>query len=152
MWLDYAYTGSIVLFNSNSLKKCQSILKARQIQNLKYSDVKLPVSIDSAMGYHMTCYRRFVALSKVQRGKMEEAEKLEGQSCGSNVQNSDEHIVPKWIVRSTIKSPKPSQSTGVFPKVYLLCNQSRKRVNPFMHNVLKWPNILKKFLIKIFKV
>ena len=79
------YSGSIALFNSNSLKKCQSILRARQIQNLKYSDVKLPVSIDSAMGYYMTCYRRFVALSKVQRGKMEEAEKIEGQSCGSNV-------------------------------------------------------------------
>ena len=40
----------------------------------------LPVSIDSAMGYHMKCYRRFVSLSEVQRGKMEEAEKLEGQS------------------------------------------------------------------------
>ena len=71
-----AYPGSIVLFNSNSLKKCQSILKARQTQNLKYSDVKLPVSVGSAMGYHMTCYRKFVVLSKVQRGKMEEAEKL----------------------------------------------------------------------------
>ena len=34
-----------------------------------------------------------MALSKVQCGKMEEAEKLEGQSCRSNVQNSDEHIV-----------------------------------------------------------
>ena len=44
------YSGSVVLFNINSLKKCQSILKARQIQNLKYSDVKLPVNTDSAMG------------------------------------------------------------------------------------------------------
>ena len=65
------YSGSIVLFNSNSLKKCQSILKARQIQNLKYSDIKLPVTIDSAMGFHMTCYRRFVVFLKLQRGKRE---------------------------------------------------------------------------------
>ena len=52
-----------------------------------YSDVKLPVSIDSVVDYHMTCYRRLVSLSKSQRGKMEETEKLEGQSCESNVQN-----------------------------------------------------------------
>ena len=69
-----------------------------------------------------------MALSKVQRGKMEEAEKLEGQSCGSNVQNSDEHIVPTQIMRSIIKSPKRSQSAGVFPKVCLFCNQARKRI------------------------
>ena len=30
------------------------------------------------MVYHMTCYRRFVALAKVERGKIEKAEKLEG--------------------------------------------------------------------------
>ena len=35
----------------------------------------------------MTCYRRLMTLSKSQRGKMEETEKLEGQSCESNVQN-----------------------------------------------------------------
>ena len=69
-----------------------------------------------------------MAFSKVQRGKMEEAEKLEGQSCGSNLQNSDEHIVPTQIMKSVIKYPKPSQSTGVFPKVCLFCNQARKRI------------------------
>ena len=57
---------------------------------------------------------------------MEEAEKLEGQSCESNVQNS-EQIVPTRIMRSTIKSPNLSQSTGVFPKVCLFCNEARKR-------------------------
>ena len=61
------------------------------------------------------------------RGEMEEAEK-EGQSCESNVQNSNEHIVPMGIMRSTIKSPKPSQNTGVFPKVCLFFNQGRKRI------------------------
>ena len=69
-----------------------------------------------------------MSLSEVQRGKMEEAEKLEGQSCGSNVQDSDEHIVPTRIMRSVTKSPEPSQSTGVFPKVCLFCNQARKRI------------------------
>ena len=70
----------------------------------------------------MTCYRRLVTLSKSQRGKMEETEKLEGQSCESNVQNWDEHIVPTRIMRLTIKPPIPSQTTGAFPKVYLFCN------------------------------
>ena len=46
----------------------------------------------------MICYRRFVALSKVQRGKIEEAEKLEGQSCENN-RNSREHIVVTQIMR-----------------------------------------------------
>ena len=123
-----AYSGSFVLFNSNSLKKCQSISKARQIKNLKYSDAKLPVSIELVMGYHMTCYRRFVAPSKEERGKMEKAEKLEGQSCENNVQNSKECIVPIRIMMSTIKSPKQSQSTRVFPKVSLFVNQARKRI------------------------
>ena len=31
-------------------------------------------------------------------------------------------------MRSVIKSAEPSQSTGVFPKVCLFCNQARKRI------------------------
>ena len=75
------------------------------------------------MGYHMTCYRRFVALSKLRCGKVEKAEKLEGQYCENNIQNSEEHIIPTRIIRSIIKS----QTTGVFPKVCLFCNQAKKR-------------------------
>ena len=59
-----------------------------------------------------------MTLSKSQRGKMEETEKLEGQSCESHV----EHIVPTRIMRLTIKPPIPSQTTGAFPKIYLFCN------------------------------
>ena len=69
-----------------------------------------------------------MAPSREERGKMEKAEKLEGQSCEKNVQNSKERIVPTRIMMSTIKSPKPSQSTGVFPKVSLFVNQARKRI------------------------
>ena len=122
-----AYSGSIIPFNSNSLKKSQSILKPRQIQNLNYSDVKLQMSVDSAMGYHITNYRRFIALLKVQRGKMEEAKKLEGQSCKNNIQNS-ERIVPTRVMRPTVKFPKQSQSTGVFPKICLFCNLAKTRI------------------------
>ena len=63
-----------------------------------------------------------MTLSKSQRGKMEETEKLEGQFCESNVQNKDEHIVPTRIMRLTIKPPIASQTTGAFSKVYLFCN------------------------------
>ena len=45
-WAD-TYSGSIVLLNSNSLETCESIMKERQIQNLKNSDVKLPVRIET---------------------------------------------------------------------------------------------------------
>ena len=65
-----------------------------------------------------------VALSKLRCGKVEKAEKLEGQYCENNIQNSEEHIIPTRIMRSIIKS----QTTGVFPKVCLFCNQARKRV------------------------
>ena len=58
---------------------------------------------------------------------MEEAKKLEVQSFKNNIQNS-EHIVLTQIMRSTIKSPKPSQSTGVFPTIFLFCNHARKRI------------------------
>ena len=77
------------------------------------------------MECHMMCYRTFVAHLKVQCGKME---KLEGQSCINIIQNSEDHIAPTRIMRSTIKSPNPSQSTGVFPKICLFCNQARKRI------------------------
>lgn len=76
----------------------------------------------------MICYRRFVVPSKVQRGKIEKAKKLKEQSCENNVQNSEEDIVPTRIMKSTIKSSKPAQSTVVFSKVFLVCNQASKRI------------------------
>ena len=76
----------------------------------------------------MTCYRTFVVPSKVQRGKTEKAKKLEEQSCENNVQNSEEDIVPTRIMKSTIRSSKPAQSTVVFSKVCLVCNQASKRI------------------------
>ena len=33
----------------------KSVFKSRQIENLKYSDVQLPVSIESAMGCQKIC-------------------------------------------------------------------------------------------------
>ena len=59
---------------------------------------------------------------------MEKAERLEGQPCEINVQNSEEHIVSTQFWSSTIKSPKPSQSTGIFLKVSLFFNQARKYI------------------------
>ena len=54
--------------------------------------------------------------------------KLEGQTCENNVQNSEEHTILTRIMRSTIQSPKTSQSTAVFPKVCLFFNEARKRI------------------------
>ena len=59
------------------------------------------------MGYHMTCYGKFVGIAKVQRGTIEKSEKLEGKSCENNVRNSEEHIVSTQILRSTVRSAKP---------------------------------------------
>ena len=56
----------------------------------------------------MTCYGKFVGVSKLQSGTMEKSEKLEGKSCENNVQNSEEHIVLTQTLRSVVRSAKPS--------------------------------------------
>ena len=56
--------GRIVLFSSSGLQKCKEIRSIRRSKNLKYKNVTLPEQIGGLKGYHMTCYRRFTALSK----------------------------------------------------------------------------------------
>ena len=56
--------GRIILFSSSGLQKCKEIRSIRRSKNLKYKNVTLPEQIGGLEGYHMTCYRRFTALSK----------------------------------------------------------------------------------------
>ena len=71
----------------------------------------LPSYIDDIHGFHMSCYRKFTALSKTRR-------KNNNDSC-----NKDDR--PTRITRSNLTSPAISSRMGIFPKVCLFCNKER---------------------------
>ena len=122
---------TILCFNVNSLKKCQDILEARKGQNLKYSSFILPEKVDNTHGYHLSYYRRFVALSKAQRMKMESMVTQDSlQDCSTSTETSEKQDEPESTrtTRSEITSPKPSSRTGIFPNACLFCDQARKKV------------------------
>ena len=118
----------IILFNESSLLKCQEILSLRKGQGLKYSTFELPAKSNKSYGYHLECYRKFTALSKAQREKLDCLKNTRTNS--SNNTNSLSGLQDAWfsmIKRSDIKSSKPSKA-GIFPNVCLLCNKARKRI------------------------
>ena len=65
--------------------------------------IVLPESIETNRGYHVVCYRRFIALSQQQREKIGEQ-------------------------RSSITSPKSHSNAGIFPKIFLFYSSARKKV------------------------
>ena len=106
----------ITIFNQDSLRKCQDILKIRKRNKLKYHDqVALPTIQDSFHGYHMSCYRRFVALSQSQRSRIESAAKEKEPEITRLTRASSDII-------------NGSSSAGIFKPVCLFCQQSRKRL------------------------
>ena len=64
----------IILFNEESLEKCRQVLQKRKEGNLKYADTALPSIGDHQSDYHISCYRKFIALPKKHR--LEEKEKV----------------------------------------------------------------------------
>lgn len=54
----------IILFNENTLEKCQEILLIRQLHKLKYKDVVLPLNVNLKDGYHTHCHKNFLAVMK----------------------------------------------------------------------------------------
>lgn len=63
-------SGKILLYNEKTLTKNHIILQARQNHNLKYSDVVLPSQISSTVGYHVCCYKNFIAIKKQYYAKL----------------------------------------------------------------------------------
>ena len=115
----------VILFNENSLPKCQEILSLRKGQGLRYSTFELPTKMDKSHGYHMECYRKFTALSKAQREKLGCLKNTRTDSSNNTISVSRRVFFN--YKRSDIKSPKPSK-TGIFPNVCLFCNKARKRI------------------------
>lgn len=63
-------SGKILLYNEKTLTKNHIILQARQTHNLKYSDVVLPSQISPTVGYHVCCYKNFIAIKKQYYAKL----------------------------------------------------------------------------------
>ena len=116
--------GDTIPFNKDSLERCKIVLQIRIEAKLKYSEFKLPNQINSKDGYHIQCYRKFVALPQKHRDKLKDV------TQNSQVENEEESKkISTLTTRSKVMSPKPSSSTGVFPSICLFCNKSRKKVH-----------------------
>ena len=142
------------MFTNNTLLKCKEILKARKSQNLKYSDLSLPEQVDKKHGFHIECYRKFIASSKLQKEKMKIME-TDGTNQNAVCTHDAKNSKPLTMTtRSEIKPPKTTPRTGIFPSVCLFCNQTRKKVkgveqklvrvetNDFESNVRKFIDIM----------
>ena len=69
------------------------------------------------------CYRRFTALSKSQRLKMQRAEEIDVTDVNLNEEPTDQSGFSLMNKRSEIKSPIPSR-TEIFPSLCLFFNKS----------------------------
>ena len=105
----------ITLFNEKSLLKCSETLKTRKRLGIKYSDFELPSSVDGESGFHISCYRRFSALSQSTHIKIK--------------RKSPKKKLVSCVRRSEIKSPSPATTSGVLEKLCLFCCQKSKKKN-----------------------
>ena len=101
----------IILFNGKSLKKSRQVLQKRKERNLKYAGIAFLSIVDHQSGYHMSCYRKFIALPKKHR--LEEKEKVTTKLESMSRRSLNESFI--------------ISSTGIFKPVCIFCNQSRKR-------------------------
>ena len=114
------------MFNEKSLLKCFETLKIGKLFGIKYSDCELPSSVDEESGFHISCYRRFNALSQYTRIKIKrEAPKKKPVSC---------------MRRSETKSPSPAATSGVFEKLFFFCCQKSKKKNNKRYTLINCVN------------
>lgn len=99
----------ITTFNEKSLTKCRIVLQRRKEKDLKYSNVTLPIAAKSKEGYHISCYRKFIALPKNHR-----IEEL----CEKQLKGSE---------RTKRSLDTTSSNNGIWKPICFFCNQSRKR-------------------------
>ena len=111
---------AIIIFKPETLRRCEDILSFRKQQQLKYyNKVTLPTALDDSSGYHISCYRRFVALSEAQRKRFNE--------ISSNT-NNEENFRAATTRNNTESGVQTKSASGVFRAVCLFCQQARKRV------------------------
>ena len=119
--------GKITVFKDNTLGKCRQILTVRKEQKLKYANITLPKSVSSHKGFHIECYRKFIALSKAQQDKI--------VAIIEEGKEAEERKVTR-VTRSDLASSISNKRTGVFLAFCLFCGKSRKK-----HNGIEQPLI-----------
>ena len=124
-------TTKIIPFNKESLEKCQNILKIRCKAGLKYSSKTLPDDVNNTHGYHISCYRRFVALPSKYRNEVTADYSFSDTSI-TDINSPIKGNIngeSSLYTRSKCTSLKPLSASGVFPSVCLFCNKQRKKLN-----------------------
>lgn len=72
-----------VQFTSTTLDKSKSILKIRKDNNLKFNDISLPEEVSANSGYHVKCYKNFLAVMKKYRTSELSSPNLLASSSGT---------------------------------------------------------------------
>ena len=106
---------AIKIFDSDKWSKVKDAVQKRlsrpQASSSKYWSLltKLPDNLSNACGYHSTCYSRFTAIS-------------------GEISNEDSTVDINQHALLRSQNPVKSVTTsGVFPKVCIFCNMSRKQ-------------------------
>ena len=107
-------TGKITLFRKETLEKCRFILALRKQHDLKYKNVVLLVAVGSFYGFHLSCYKRFTALSATLR---KDKDLIPTENSSSP---------PSCSTRSTSSNIKTKRSAVVFEKSCIIYLKKQK--------------------------
>ena len=113
--------GNFTLFTGDTLRESKIVLDIRKEQKLKYCEVTLPEVTDRKHGFHIECYRRFIALPRFHRvNYKDQLEKLhQPRKEKSTVVSTRSSFSPKTIQVS---------STGAFQKKCIFFLQTVKSI------------------------
>ncbi|KAL4720138.1 hypothetical protein ACJJTC_000486 [Scirpophaga incertulas] len=93
-----------VRFTETTLNKSKSILKIRKDNNLKFKDISLPEEINENTGYHVKCYKNFLAVMKKYR--------TSESSTSSNLPASSSEMSSTNVEAVTVAPPIATEESG----------------------------------------
>ncbi|KAK0177335.1 hypothetical protein PV328_001402 [Microctonus aethiopoides] len=110
-----------IKFTPTTLKKSKSILKIRKLHGLKYNDVSLPGQVNDTSGYHVKCYKNFLAVMK----KYHQSE----PSTSSNLPTSSSDL------SNTSTSSEDTSVSEISDKLCVFCQKKWKLVKCKFQNL-----------------
>ncbi|XP_011858114.1 PREDICTED: uncharacterized protein LOC105555695 [Vollenhovia emeryi] len=93
----------VIIFTNETLTKSCKISKIRKNFGLKYEDVVLPTSVNVTEGYHVSCYKNYIALKKKYYDEEEASTSSDVSSFEPNIMRpvedtSQQNAIPCEIV------------------------------------------------------
>lgn len=121
--------GKIILFSEETLKKCQTVLKIRKKNNLKYKDIILPDEY-TENGYHRECYKAFTGLMKKYlvsepEKPTKKSEKQKSASAPTNSSSTTSSLIPKLTTE-----PSHLQSSSTESSITLQSSLISESIGP----------------------